>query len=141
MIRAVCCVQTNLLPTHIDNRALHRSDVGGDIDEIAIRSDPMEEKSRRAYNYRVVMQQGDVELDMRGRCSAGKVLLVSHFSSLASSTRYGVGSCTGQKVLASLLIRLALAETFCINCGVLGKQHGLALPRASFRRMSCDAQT
>jgi len=72
MIRAVCCVQTNLLPTHIDNRALHRSYVGGDIDEIAIRSDPMEEKSRRAYNYRVVMQQGDVELDMRGRCSAGK---------------------------------------------------------------------
>ena len=35
------------------------------------------------------------EFDMRGRCSAG------------------------QKVLASLVIRLALAETFCINCGIL----------------------
>ena len=32
---------------------------------------------------------------MRGRCSAG------------------------QKVLASIIIRLALAETFCINCGLL----------------------
>jgi DNA repair protein RAD50 len=36
-----------------------------------------------------------VELDMRGRCSAG------------------------QKVLACLIIRLALAETFCLNCGIL----------------------
>jgi len=43
---------------------------------------------RRNYNYRVVMKQGDTELDMRGRCSAG------------------------QKVLASLLIRLALADTY-----------------------------
>ncbi|VDO66435.1 unnamed protein product [Schistosoma margrebowiei] len=34
-------------------------------------------------------------LDMRGRCSAG------------------------QKVLASLIIRLALAEVFCLHCGVL----------------------
>ncbi len=30
------------------------------------------------------------------------------------------GRCSsGQKVLASLLIRLALAETFCLQCGVL----------------------
>jgi DNA repair protein RAD50 len=36
-----------------------------------------------------------VELDMPGRCSAG------------------------QKVLASLIIRMALAETFSANCGVL----------------------
>uniref|UniRef100_A0A0A9E8E3 DNA repair protein RAD50 n=1 Tax=Arundo donax TaxID=35708 RepID=A0A0A9E8E3_ARUDO len=43
----------------------------------------------------VVMQTGDAELEMRGRCSAG------------------------QKVLASLIIRLALAETFCLNCGIL----------------------
>jgi len=41
------------------------------------------------------MKQGDTELDMRGRCSAG------------------------QKVLASLLIRLALADTFCSQCAVL----------------------
>ena len=25
----------------------------------------------------------------------------------------------GQKVLASIVIRLALAETFCLNCGIL----------------------
>ena len=41
------------------------------------------------------MVKGDVELEMRGRCSAG------------------------QKVLASLIIRLALAESFCASCGIL----------------------
>lgn len=41
------------------------------------------------------MIRDDVELDMRGRCSAG------------------------QKVIASLIIRLALAETFCLQCGIL----------------------
>jgi DNA repair protein RAD50 len=41
------------------------------------------------------MLKDNVALDMRGRCSAG------------------------QKVLASLIIRLALAETFCLNCGIL----------------------
>lgn len=39
------------------------------------------------------MCQNGSEMNMRGRCSAG------------------------QKVLASIIIRLALAETFCINCG------------------------
>ncbi|VDP90985.1 unnamed protein product [Echinostoma caproni] len=73
-------------------------------------------RARRTYNYRVVMVKtigsGNVvgptagarskradfheaRLDMRGRCSAG------------------------QKVLASLIIRLALAEVFCLHCGVL----------------------
>ena len=37
----------------------------------------------------------DAELDMRGRCSAG------------------------QKVLAALVVRLALAEAFCINCSAI----------------------
>jgi DNA repair protein RAD50 len=41
------------------------------------------------------MNQGNTELDMRGRCSAG------------------------QRVLASLVIRLALAETFGLNCGCI----------------------
>lgn len=41
------------------------------------------------------MYSGSAELEMRGRCSAG------------------------QKVLACLIIRLALAETFCLNCGIL----------------------
>ncbi|XP_072301819.1 DNA repair protein RAD50 [Eucyclogobius newberryi] len=72
---------------------------GQDIEYVEIRSDVDENASagvkRRVYNYRVVMVKGDTALDMRGRCSAG------------------------QKVLASLIIRLALAETFCLNCGIL----------------------
>ncbi|XP_062165203.1 DNA repair protein RAD50 [Alnus glutinosa] len=67
---------------------------GQDIDYISIHSDA-EGSGTRSYSYRVLMQTGDTELEMRGRCSAG------------------------QKVLASLIIRLALAETFCLNCGIL----------------------
>mmetsp|Transcript_33714 Transcript_33714/g.77810 ORF Transcript_33714/g.77810 Transcript_33714/m.77810 type:complete len:409 (-) Transcript_33714:83-1309(-) len=52
-------------------------------------------RATRSYNYRVVMTKGNTKIDMRGRCSAG------------------------QRVLASIVIRLALAETFCINCGVM----------------------
>lgn len=65
-----------------------------DIDYIQIKADA-EGAAGRSYNYRVVMHTGGAELDMRGRCSAG------------------------QKVLACLIIRLALAETFCLNCGIL----------------------
>jgi DNA repair protein RAD50 len=43
----------------------------------------------------IILIYSEKELDMRGRCSAG------------------------QKVLASIIIRLALAETFCNNCGIL----------------------
>ncbi|KAI8914853.1 AAA domain-containing protein [Powellomyces hirtus] len=68
---------------------------GNDIDTIEIRSDNENVTGNRQYNYRVVMLKGDTTLDMRGRCSAG------------------------QKVLTSLIIRLALAETFCLNCGIL----------------------
>ncbi|KAK7331449.1 hypothetical protein VNO77_25674 [Canavalia gladiata] len=67
---------------------------GQDIDYISIHSDS-EGAGSRSYSYKVLMQTGDAELEMRGRCSAG------------------------QKVLASLIIRLALAETFCLNCGIL----------------------
>ncbi|KAK9138451.1 hypothetical protein Sjap_009045 [Stephania japonica] len=67
---------------------------GQDIDYISIHS-ASEGAGTRSYSYRVLMQTGDAELEMRGRCSAG------------------------QKVLASLIIRLALAETFCLNCGIL----------------------
>jgi hypothetical protein len=69
-----------------------------DIDGMKIVSDHDEQTStttRKSYNYRVVMVKNDVELDMRGRCSAG------------------------QKVLASIIIRLALAESFGQGCGVL----------------------
>lgn len=67
---------------------------GQDIDYISIHSDS-DGAGTRSYSYKVLMQTGDAELEMRGRCSAG------------------------QKVLASLIIRLALAETFCLNCGIL----------------------
>lgn len=70
---------------------------GMDIDTVHICSDNEggSSDSARSYKYRVVMVKGDTELDMRGRCSAG------------------------QKVLTSLIIRLALAETFCLKCGIL----------------------
>ena len=45
--------------------------------------------------FQVVMVKNEAELDMRGRCSAG------------------------QKVLASLIIRLALAQTFSANCSII----------------------
>ena len=78
---------------------------GTDIDAILIRSDSAgansagagaaAKTSNRSYNYRVSMVKSDVEMDMRGRCSAG------------------------QKVLASIIIRLALAECFGVNCGLI----------------------
>jgi DNA repair protein RAD50 len=92
---------------------------GNDIDYIEIKTDDMESAAgadkRRVCNYKVtsfflfsfqndflrhlclkvVMCKNDTEMDMRGRCSAG------------------------QKVLASLIIRLALAETFSTNFGMI----------------------
>jgi DNA repair protein RAD50 len=67
---------------------------GTDVDSIRIASDS-DGKGNRTYNYRVVMSKQDTEMDMRGRCSAG------------------------QKVLACLVIRLALAECFGTNCGLI----------------------
>ncbi|KAI2641136.1 hypothetical protein GGS21DRAFT_503065 [Xylaria nigripes] len=68
---------------------------GTDIDTILIRSDTESATGRSSYNYRVCMVKQDTEMDMRGRCSAG------------------------QKVLASIIIRLALAESFGIGCGLI----------------------
>ncbi|XP_055588260.1 DNA repair protein RAD50 [Uranotaenia lowii] len=73
---------------------------GNDIDYIRIKTEDESKtektiEKRRVYNYGVVQAKNDVEIDMRGRCSAG------------------------QKVLASLIIRMALAETFSNNCGVM----------------------
>ncbi|CAH0514854.1 unnamed protein product [Peronospora belbahrii] len=71
---------------------------GQDIDTIELVSGQQEgvvSKAARSYDYRVVMKKAGASIDMRGRCSAG------------------------QKVLAALVIRLALAETFCLNCGIL----------------------
>ncbi|OAQ68409.1 DNA repair protein Rad50 [Pochonia chlamydosporia 170] len=68
---------------------------GTDIDTILIRSDNESTSGKRNYNYRLCMVKQDTEMDMRGRCSAG------------------------QKVLASIIIRLALAESFGVNCGLI----------------------
>lgn len=71
---------------------------GNDIDTIQIQTDKdtnLSADKRRTFNYRVVQMKNNKELDMRGRCSAG------------------------QKVLACLIIRMALAETFSANCGIL----------------------
>ncbi|ODA79338.1 hypothetical protein RJ55_04931 [Drechmeria coniospora] len=68
---------------------------GTDIDTILIRSDNESNTGKRNYNYRLCMVKQDTEMDMRGRCSAG------------------------QKVLASIVIRLALAESFGVNCGLI----------------------
>lgn len=43
----------------------------------------------------------------------------------------------GQKVLACLIIRLALAETFCLNCG-RGLVYFRVLPFLDFRRLSTE---
>jgi DNA repair protein RAD50 len=47
---------------------------GTDIDTIEIHAET-EKKGNRAHRYRVVMVKGDNALDMRGRCSAGKVVV------------------------------------------------------------------
>lgn len=65
---------------------------GSDIDYIEIRSESSE---ARAYNYRMVMVKSGVELDMRGRSSAG------------------------QKMIASILFRIALADSFSCGCNIL----------------------
>ncbi|XKL64892.1 hypothetical protein PGB90_004978 [Kerria lacca] len=74
-------------------RAIYR---GNDIDSIEIKTDESSSTSagEKNYNYKVIQIKNGVELDMPGRCSAG------------------------QKVLACLIIRMALAETFSKNCGI-----------------------
>lgn len=68
---------------------------GTDVDTIMIKSESESVAKNKSYNYRVVMKKQDAEMDMRGRCSAG------------------------QKVLASIIIRLALAECFGVRCGLI----------------------
>uniref|UniRef100_H2ZIL4 Rad50/SbcC-type AAA domain-containing protein n=1 Tax=Ciona savignyi TaxID=51511 RepID=H2ZIL4_CIOSA len=87
---------------------------GTDIDYIEICSSEdtgSSASTRRVFNYRVVMHCAGTAMDMRGRCSAG------------------------QKVLASLVIRLALAETFCISCGILA----LDEPTTNLDRANIDS--
>ncbi|CAL8144103.1 unnamed protein product [Orchesella dallaii] len=79
---------------------------GNDIDKIMIKTEGDKESGasskvkvtsrvRKTMNYRVVMCRRGVDIDMRGRCSAG------------------------QRVLASIIIRIALAESFGARCGII----------------------
>lgn len=69
---------------------------GTDTSSIQIRTESATGTSRkRVFNYKLVQIKHGVEMDMKGRCSAG------------------------QRVLASIIMRLALAETFCEQCGIL----------------------
>lgn len=112
---------------HASLAAPHRSlprHLPPDIEYIEIRSDVDDNTSagvkRRVYNYRVVMVKGDTALDMRGRCSAGQKvpgLLGSGWACWTLEPFSDLGVYV--QVLASLIIRLALAETFCLNCGIL----------------------
>lgn len=73
------------------------------------------------------MQTGNAELEMRGRCSAGQKVsyhleMFSCFKMLFPLFRLSFFPKHFSiliQVLASLIIRLALAETFCLNCGIL----------------------
>ncbi|KAI6213828.1 hypothetical protein M3Y94_00197900 [Aphelenchoides besseyi] len=67
---------------------------GNDIEFIQIRSKPTDDR-RKSYDYSVIMIVDQTELEMRDRCSAG------------------------QKMLASILIRIALSEVFGSNCSIL----------------------
>eukprot|EP00800_Vazella_pourtalesii_P023732 TRINITY_DN9774_c0_g1_i1.p1 TRINITY_DN9774_c0_g1~~TRINITY_DN9774_c0_g1_i1.p1 ORF type:complete len:1208 (-),score=335.92 TRINITY_DN9774_c0_g1_i1:136-3759(-) len=101
---------------------------GLDIDYIQITADDEGTSSatgRCSYNYRVVMIKGGIEMGMRGRCSAG------------------------QKVLSCILIRLALAETFCGKCGIialdepttnLDKKNMLSLAESLVELLECKAR-
>lgn len=66
---------------------------GQDVDSIAIRCEG--EVGNSQYNYRVVMIRNEYEMDMNKCCSAG------------------------QRALASIIIRLALAQTFAISCPII----------------------
>lgn len=69
---------------------------GNDIDYIEIIPEQTQlTETRRNYNYKLVQVRGDIQMELRNRCSAG------------------------QKMLTSLIVRMALAEVFSNNCGIL----------------------
>lgn len=83
---------------------------GNDIETIEIRAE-LESKSRkRSYIYKLAMVGRNKKVDMRGRCSAG------------------------QRVMASLIIRLALAEAFANTCNVIA----LDEPTTNLDRSNAD---
>ncbi|XP_063986725.1 DNA repair protein RAD50-like [Diachasmimorpha longicaudata] len=71
---------------------------GNDIQSIQIKAEATSTSGvtdKRQFNYKLVQIKHGVEMEMRGRCSAG------------------------QRVLASIILRLALVETLSQQCGIL----------------------
>ena len=68
---------------------------GQDIESIEIESKSVVRGNKKLFEYSVYMVKNHSRLQMRSRCSAG------------------------QKALAALVIRMALAESFCTGCGML----------------------
>uniref|UniRef100_A0A0X3PAR2 Zinc-hook domain-containing protein n=1 Tax=Schistocephalus solidus TaxID=70667 RepID=A0A0X3PAR2_SCHSO len=102
---------------------------GNDIDyiEICSEEEPFSAsganaaKQRRTYNYRVVMVKASSASMASGSQRLGGNSRSNKSARISSEARLDMrGRCSaGQKVLASLVIRLALAEVFCLQCGVL----------------------
>ena len=80
----------------------------------------------------IVYDEWEVTFDFLrdiGLCFAGTVYLtrdrwekflwISFFTFYKPSLRFSSPAILLSQVLASLIIRLALAETFCLNCGIL----------------------
>jgi DNA repair protein RAD50 len=68
---------------------------GYDIEAIFLKAEPDNMNKGRSYNYRLLLQGVSGEMEMRGRCSAG------------------------QRVLASIIIRIALAQAFSSGVSIL----------------------
>lgn len=68
---------------------------GNDIETILLKAEPDSMNKGRSYNYRLLLQGISGEMEMRGRCSAG------------------------QRVLASIIIRIALAQAFSSGVSIL----------------------
>lgn len=64
---------------------------GDDIDTIYISADPEKNDKRTSFSYKICFKSRNSEIDMRGRCSSG------------------------QRMMASLVVRIALAQAF--SCG------------------------
>ncbi|CAI4224664.1 unnamed protein product [Auanema sp. JU1783] len=101
------CLDTSILRFHTEKMAAINDILddlwrkvykGGDIESIKIISDVAGASTdkRKSYEYKVVMLvEGGIEMDMRDRCSAG------------------------QKMLACILIRIALADVFGGVCSMI----------------------
>lgn len=84
---------------------------GEDIETIEIRAEQETRSKARSYIYKLVMVGKNKSVNMRGRCSAG------------------------QRVMASLIIRLALAEAFANTCNVIA----LDEPTTNLDRANSDS--